>query len=824
MENLLADLRLALRVLRKNPAFTAIAIAALALGMGANTAIFSVINVVLLKPLPYADPQRLMSIGRSFQGSTGLGPASIPKFNAWQKNDVFEAMAAYDFQGPGLNLSGGDRPEQVKGIHVSAGYFRVFGVTPVLGRTFTAQEDVPNGPQVAVLSYSLWKRRFGGDPRLVGRPIDIGGEPTTVVGVLPAGFQSDPPADIFIPLQADPNSTNQGHYLQVAGRLKPGITVSAAHAQMKVIGEQFRRANPKWMDAKESVGVVPMQEFETGNVRPALLILLGAVGFVLLIACANVANLQLARAATRQREIAIRTAVGAGRWRIVRQLLTESMVLAGCAGVCGFLLGAWGVRIMLAITPGDIPRIGDHLHSGAMVSALDWRVLAFTFAVALATGVLFGLFPAIHVSRLDVNSSLKDASGRAGTGRHQNRARSVLVVTEIGLALVLLVCAALMIRTFASLRAVDPGFNPQHVLTLQTSLSGGRYQTTAQVDSLVRQMTVRLEALPGVQAAASTIMLPIEGGVDLPFTIEGKPPAKGDLYNGDEQWRSVSAHYFSTFQIRLLRGRAFNDHDTPDAARIVIINEAMAKKYWPKQDPIGRRITIGKGLGPEFDEPPREIVGIVANVREQGLRDANQGVMYVPQGQVTNGLTRLINGVLPLSWAVRASMDPQALTTAIQKEFLSVDGQMPVSKIRTMEQVIGESTARQNFIMVLLSIFAGLALLLASIGIYGLMSYAVEQRTQEMGIRMALGASHHAMLRLVLVQGLRLSAIGVALGLAAAYGLTRVLSSFLFGVKANDPLAFGAVAATLAGVACLAVYLPARRATRIDPVIALRYE
>jgi predicted permease len=823
MENLLADLRHSIRVLRKAPGFLLVAVAALALGIGANTAIFSVVNVVLLKPLPYPEPDRIMRIARQFKNGRG-DSTSIPKFMAWRKSQAFDSMAIYDFFGPGMNLGGGDRPEQIKGIHVSAGYFRVFGISPAAGRTFTEQEDLPNGPKTAVLTHQLWKNRFGGDTNLIGKSVLLSGESYTVVGVLPAAFQPDPPADVFIPLQADPNSINQGHYLLCAGRLKPGVSVEAAKAQMKVVAEQFRAAYPDVMDKTESVTVVPLHDAVVGDVRLALLVLVGAVSFVLLIACANVANLLLARATSRHKEIAIRTAIGASRFRVVRQLLTESVLLALAGAVAGFLLGAWGVKVLLAFSPGNIPLISDQTHSAAFVSALDWRVLLFTFGMALLTGVLFGLFPALHVSRMDVNASLKETSGRSGTGMRQNRARGALVVSEMALALILLVGAALMIRTFVGLRSVKPGFDPHNVLTLQTSMTGGRYSSTTQMENLIRQATLRIEGLPGVEGAASAVMLPIEGGIDLPFVIEGQPPANGGKFNGDEQWRSVSARYFNVFKIPLIRGRVFDDRDTSKSARVVIINEAMAKKYFSKGDAVGKIITIGKGIGPEFEEPPRQIVGIVGSVRETGLGDGDQGVMYVPAGQVQDKLTQLANNVIPLSWAVRTSVDPLALSAAIQHEFLAVDGQLPVSKIRTMEQVISDSTARQNFNMLLLSIFAALALLLAAIGIYGLMSYTVEQRTQEIGIRMALGAGRADMLRLVITQGMRLTGIGVVLGLAAAYGLTRLLASLLFGVKANDPLTFAAVAGILAAVALLASYIPARRATNVDPIIALRYE
>jgi putative ABC transport system permease protein len=825
MGNFLADLRHSIRVLLNSPGFTTIAIAALALGIGANTAIFSVVNTVLLQPLPYTEPDRIMRVERSYP--QGAGPSSsIPKFMAWKKNNqVFDAMTIYDFQSLGLNLGSGDRPEQVHGIHVSRDYFRVFGVSPELGRTFLPQEDLPGAAKAAIITNDLWKTRLAGDPSLLGRHLLLAGDPYTVVGILPASFHPDPPADIFIPMQADPNSINQGHYLLVAGRLKPGITVDAAKANMKLAGERFRAANPKWMDKTESVGVVPLREALVGDVKPALLILVGAVGFVLLIACANVANLLLARASGRQKEIAIRTAVGASRGRLISQLLTESVLLAAVSGLIGFLIGAWGVRVLLALSPGNLPRVNARDHAASIVTALDWRVLAFTLAIALLTGIVFGLFPALHISKLDVNSILKETSGRSGTGLRQNRARSILVASEMALAVILLVGAALMIRTFVGLRSVQPGFDPHNVITMQTSLSGGRYDSTAKVENLSRQVVQRIEALPGVQSAAATIMLPIEGGIDLPFLIEGRPPAKGDLYSGDEQWRAVSSRYFTAFRIPVLRGRAFEDRDTGKSERVVIINQAMAKKYWPKDDPVGQRITIGgSALGPDFAEPARQIIGIVGSVRESGLKDSDQGVMYIPQAQTTDGLTKLANSVIPLSWAVRTANDPAALSTAIQREILAVDGQLPVSKIRTMEQVVSESTARQNFNMLLLSIFAGLALLLAAIGIYGLMSYTVEQRTQEIGIRLALGAGRGDMLKLIVRQGMLLAGIGVVIGLAAAFGLTRLLASLLFGVKTTDPLTYAAVALTLVAVALFACYVPARRATKIDPLIALRYE
>jgi putative ABC transport system permease protein len=810
-------------MLRKNAGFTAVAVAALALGIGANTAIFTVVNAVLLDPLPYPQPDRIMTLGRRFTNGVGYSN-SVPKYMAWRRNQAFEAMTLYSSSTLGMNLGASSPPDQIKATHVSSEYFKVFGVSPMIGRVFTSTEDLPGGPQAAVISYGLWQSRFGSDRGIMGRTVLLNGAPYPVIGVLPAGAHLDPEAaDVLLPMQANPESTNQGHYLSVAGRLKPGVTRASAQAQVTAAGEQFRRDYPKWMDAGEGVAVVPMRDALVGEVRTALLVLSGAVGLVLLIACANVASLLLARASVRQRELAIRGAAGATRARVVRQMLTESAVLAGLGGILGFALGTWGVRELLTLVPWNLPRFTDAAGNHTAIPLLDWRVAAFTIAAALPTGLLFGTLPALQVSRADLSSHLKESSGRSGTGLKHNRVRSLLVVSEVALALVLLMGAALLIRSFAELQNANSGIEPRGLLTLQTSLASGNYATTAKVDNFTTQALQRIEAIAGVEAAATSIVLPIESGVDLPFAIAGKPAAKGD-YNGDEQWRSVSSHYFQVFKIPLLRGRVFNETDTGNSSRIVIINEAMAKRYWKTEDPIGQVITIGKGLGPQFEDPPRQIVGIVGTVRENGLKRPDPGVMYIPQSQVAQGITTLANSVIPLSWAVRTAAGPMTVRIPVETELRAVDGQLPISRERTMEQVIAATVNYQKFNMLLLSIFAGVALVLAAIGIYGLMSYAVQQRTQELGIRMALGANRSNVLRLVMAQGMKLAVSGVVLGLALAWGLTRLIASLLFGVKAADPSTFGLVAAILAAVALIAAYVPARRATTIDPLIALRYE
>jgi putative ABC transport system permease protein len=821
LENLVADLRHAVRVLWRSKAFTATAVAALALGIGANTAIFSVVNAVLLQPLSYPQPDRLVALQRHFPDGTGRS-ISIPKFIVWrEQTQVFQSVAAYDFEGPGINLTGGDLPQQVKGIHASYGYFDVFGAPFALGRPYSADEDRPDGPKVIVISNGLWRSRYAGDPNILGKTIEITGDPYQVIGVLGPSFKTDPKADVWIPLQPDPNSANQGHFLRVAARMRPGVTLTQANAAMQMAAEEFHRKFPNatFTSNNESAVATPLRDTVVSDIRKALLILLGAVGFVLLIACANVANLLLARATLRKREIAIRSALGASRGRVVMQLLTESVLLSLIGGALGLLLGYAGVRTLLAVNPVNLPRIDEH---GANVS-LDWRVLAFTLLVALFTGVLFGLIPALSGSRTDLTSTFKEGSSRAGSSFRQNKARSILVITEMALALVLLVGAALLIRTYMSLRDVKPGFDAHNVLTMEMSFSGDRFKTTAPVTSAAQEVERRVDAIPGIEAVAMTCCLPATGGVDLPFTIEGVPPGDGG-FNGDDQWRNVSPEYFQVFRIPLLRGRQFDRRDQMNSDHVVVINEAMAKKYWPKGNELGARITIGHGLGPEFEEGPRQVVGVVGDTRDDGLDNDPPPVMYIPQSQSTDGETALESRVLPVKWIIRTKVVPLTLSNDVQRELRVATGGLPVAHVRTMIDVVGESTARSDFNTMLLSIFAGVALLLAAIGIYGLMAYSVQQRTQEIGIRMALGASPATVRKMVVFQGMRLAAIGVVIGVAAALALTRFMADLIFGVKTWDPVVFVTITVLLASVSFLATYIPAVRASRVDPMESLRYE
>ena len=586
-----------------------------------------------------------------------------------------------------------------------------------------------------------------------------------------------------------------------------------------MVAEQFRKRYPDAIGPKSGFAVEPLRDAIIGDARKSLLIMLGAVSLVLLIACANVANLLLVHATGRRREFAIRAAMGAGRRRIVLQLLTESVLLSLTGGVLGLALGYVGLRGLLAVSPGDIPRIGEH---GEAV-ALDWRVLVFTLGVSVATGVLFGLFPAIGASRPDLNSTLKESSNRTGTGFRQSKARSLLVVGEVSLALVLLVGAALLIRTFLALHHVNPGFDPDHVLTLEMSLTGDRYQKTAGVGELARAGRERLSAIPGVEESASTCCLPMEGGFGLPFTIVGRPVAK-NLMENNAGWMSASAGYFEVFKIPVLRGRDFTDRDTGGSPGVALINESLAKKFWGKENPVGQQIVIGKGVGPEFDEPARQIIGVVGDIHNNGLDQDPYPLLIVPAAQVPNGMTALNARIGPLVWVVRTHTDPHSLVSAITEQLRQASGGFPVARVRTMDEVVVHSTARQSFNMLLLSIFGASALILASIGIYGLMAYSVQQRRQEIGIRMALGADRGKIRKLVVWQGMQLAIVGVLLGIGAAFGLTRLIASFLFGVKAWDPIVFVTVPIVLSAVALLAVWLPATRASRLDPLAALRVD
>jgi putative ABC transport system permease protein len=812
------DVKHSLHMFFKNPAFTFAALGALALGIGANTAIFTVVNTVLLKPLTYPEPDRIVQFQNTSPEGSGPG-ASITKFHNWEEQtSVFQDVAAYDFGGPGFNLTG-TVPEQIHGIHVTKDYFKLFGAPVMLGRTFTQQEDLPNGGKAAVLSYGLWKRKFGSNPQIVGTTISLGGEPYTILGVLGPSFQTDPVSDIWLPFQFDPNSTNQGHFFLAAGRLKPGVALAQANAQLKVAADQFRRRWPGVIGPKDGFAVQPLRDSIVSGVRSSLFVLLGAVGFVLLIACANVANLLLVRATGRKREFAIRAAMGAGRMRIIRQLLTESVLLSVTGGILGLIFGYIGVRALLAISPGNIPRIGE---DGAGVG-LDWRVLLFSLGVSLLTGILFGLFPAIGASRPDLNSTLKESSNRSGTGFRQSKARSLLVISEVSLALVLLVGAALLIRTYIALRGVNPGFNAHNILTMDMSLTSDRYMKSAGVAQLVRDGRERLNAIPGVEVAASTCCLPLEGGFGLPFNVVGRPTGK-DPYTGGGGWMSASPGYFGVFKIPILRGRDFTDQDDGAAPGVVIINETMAKKFWPKEDPVGQQIVIGKGVGPQFEEPARQIIGIVGDIRDGGLNRDPRPLMIVPQAQVTDGMTALNANIGPVEWLVRTHGDPHQVATQVAEQLRQASGGFPVARVRSMDEVVIHSTAREDFNMLLLTIFGASALILAAIGIYGLMAYSVQQRTQEMGIRMALGADRAKIRNLVVWHGMRLTLAGVLIGLGAAFGLTRLISSFLFGVKAYDPTVFIAVPVILTGVALVATWMPATRASHLDPMEALRVE
>ena len=816
IENLLHDTQYALRTLRRSTGFTITAVLTLALGIAANTAIFSIVNAVLLRPLSYPDPDRIVQFALNFpQGPTPS--ASVPDFYLWrEQTQAFQDVSAYDFTPQVVNLTGGV-PEQLHGLHVTADYFRLFGAAMRLGRAFTSDEDSPHSGNFVVISYGLWRRRFGGDPNIVGEIVSLGNEPFTVVGVTSERFHTDPKTDLWLPFQFDPNSRDQTHYLLVAGRLRPKVTMEQANAQLKLAANEARRSYPI-ADPELGFSVQPLRDSIVRWVRSSLLMLAVAVSLVLLIACANVANLFLVRAAGRTRELAIRAALGASRRRILCQLLIESILLSSSGGLLGLGLGVLGVRGLLASSPSNIPRIGEH---GTV--SLDWRVLCFTLGLSMFTGVLFGIFPAWGASRPDLSRGLKKTGSPQSATARQSKVRSLLIISEVSLAIVLLIGAALLIRTFIALLHVKPGFDPHNILTMDTSLSGSRFAHTTGVSRVVSDARRRLNAVPGVEASAMTSWPPFQGRPGLPFTIIGRP--RGDTSNTDDAlWMDASPGYFEVMRIPVLRGRDFTEKDDEGGPRVVLINEMMAKRYWPNQDPIGQQIIIGQGVGPKFEEPPREIVGVVGDTRDTDLTVAPEPTMIIPEAQESDLMTAFSLQFHPVIWLVRTRMEPHKMVNAVAEQLRQSTGGLPVGNVRTMDEVFRDSAAEQNFNMLLLTIFAGSALMLAAIGIYGVLAYSITQRTQEIGIRMALGADRASIRNLIVRQGMLLTLTGVLIGVAAAFGLTRLIAGFLFGVRAWDPVVFVSVPVLSMIVALIASWTPARRAARLEPIESLRLE
>jgi putative ABC transport system permease protein len=815
---LLADLKHALRLFGSSPAFTAAAVAALTLGIGTSTAVFSVVNAVLLKPVPFPDPGALVIfMNTSPQGS---GPAASPaKFQHYrQQAEVVRDVSA--FRTGVVNYTGGAFPEQLRHGQVSADFFRLFGAPVLRGRTFTPEEDVPDAARVVVISRGLWQSRFNASEDILGTSISLGGEPHTVIGIL-GDFAFDDLGNtphVWTAFRLDPLATDQGHYFQAAGRLQPGVTLEQAQARLQWSADEYRARYPNAIGPNNSFTVEPVRDVLVRNVRASLLVLGGAVSFVLLIACANVASLLLVRATGRRREIAIRAAIGGTRARIVRQLLTESLLLSVIGGLLGLMLGWSGIRALLSINTAGLPRVGE---LGAAVT-IDWRVAAFAVAVSLVTGVLFGLAPALQISKVDLTTTLKEGGGRSGTGLRQNTARSILVAAEIALAVVLLIGTALLIRTSIALGSVDPGFDPTNVLTMRTSLAGPQYTSAEGVEQLIRNGIERIRAVPGVVEAGATCCVPLQGGYGLPFTIVGRAVEGPGPYHGGGGWTTVSPGYFEVFRVPVRRGRTFTDRDTSSSTPVAIINEAMARQFWGDANPLNERLVIGRGVMREFEtETERQIVGVVGDTRAGGLDNEPGPMMFVPQAQVPDAVNALNLRLSPMAWVVRTAAAPHTLSAAIQEELRQATG-LPVTDARPMSDVVSQSVSRQRFNMWLMSVFGASALLLAAIGIYGLMAYSVEQRTQEIGIRLALGAQPHEVRRMVVKQGLWLTLAGVAVGLGAAFGLSRLLAAFLYEVTTHDPLVFATVPVLLTLVALLAIWHPAQHASRVDPLVALR--
>ena len=806
------DLATGIRTLRRSPGFALTAIATLALGIGANTAIFTLISAVLLAPLPYPRADRIVQLWLNSPGGAGL-LLSLPEIHLLaQKTNMLEDLAAYDFRGPGINITGAGEPEQVRAIHASANYFRLFGARFQTGRGFTADEDRPNGGRVAVIGNALWKRRFNADRGLVGKTISLANEPYLVIGVLAADFQPDPAAEIWLPLQADPNSTSQAHYVRAAARLRGGFTAGQANAMLKLAAAEFRRSFPLF-NPNAYFEARPLRETNAYDVRTALLVLFGTVIMVLLLACSNVSSLLLARATARQRETAIRAAIGASQARLISQLLAEGLLLSMAGGILGLALGRICLQALLSLYPEALP--------GAHSLSLDWRVFAFAAVVTLSATLLAGLLPALRTSRVNLAQVMLEGDARSGTSRGTLAAKSLLAVLQFALSVLLVIGAGLMIRSFEALRRTEPGFNPHHVLTMEMSIQGTRFANTAAAERLAEDGVNRLKQIPGVIDAATTWTLPVENAFGSNFIIEGRPLGNR-IVHGGVLMRPVAPGFASVFDIPVLRGRFFTDRDLSSTASVAVISRAMAAKYWPDGNAIGERITIDKYLGPDFAAPPREIVGVVGDVRDLAMNKPSEPIVYIPQAQVPNGMTRIDAGVLPLTWTIRSAAEPYALRNRIRRALEEASGGLAVARVRSMDEVVGQSTARSDFTAALLTAFAAVSLLLAAIGVYGLMAFSVRQRRREIGIRVALGAASRRVMKMILWQGVRLALAGVAIGATASLGLARYMQSLVYGVKPIDPPVITGSIVLLILVAGAACYVPARRASQVDPAGELR--
>jgi putative ABC transport system permease protein len=804
---MLHDFRYALRTLRKNPAFTVVAVLTLALGIGVNTALFSVVNAVLLRPLPYRDPARLVQLWESNRASRTVLVSRLNFLDWRDQSHSFESMAVY--AGGPVTATGGDLPQRTSGTEVSRGFFETFGMRAALGRTFLTEELQPSASVPAVIGYGLWQRVFASDPKVIGKTVHISGIECHVVGVASPGFLFPDKTEFWIPFEALPDdSSRSAHNYFVAGHLKSRVPVATAQAEMNTIARRLEQQYPE-SNKGQGVTVVPLQEQLVGDVKPALLILLGAVGLVLLIACANVANLLLARSAARSREMAVRTALGAGRARLVLQVLCESLLLSGIGGSVGLLLALWATPLLALLIPDSVPRANE--------IRIDAPVLCFALGVSVLTGVLFGLLPALRLSRNELNESLKEAAGRAATGRTR-RAGGILVVSELALSMVLLITAGLLIRSFFGVLRVDPGFRAEHVLTAQLSLpvlSLTEPVHPGEVLNYYQQILERIRSIPGVTAAGTTTRLPLSDQLNVTglFDIEGRPPAK----LGSSQvagYRVVSPDYFRAMGIPLVCGRNFAEHDSGNAPQAALINETMARVFWPGQDPLGQRI---KFEGMEMHPQWMTVVGVVHDFRESALTSRPEPEVFAPFRQHLDG--RLSDPNL----VVRGAGDPKLLVSAIREATRAVDKNVPV-EFSAMDALLADSVAQRRFQMCLLALFAGMAMVLAAVGIYGVIAYSVSQRTHEIGIRMALGAKRADVVRMVIGQGMRMAAAGIAIGIAGAVALSRILSTQLYEVSATDAGTYMTVSLLVLAVALAATYIPARRATAVDPLVALRYE